>query len=157
MTKKGTGNPSAEEVLSALNEESNIDPHKLTDLQLAKKLFFASMKAKKRKIDFNLSLAKYRRLLTAKRCFYTGVIFTPGDPNYSMSIDRVDNDQGYIDSNCVACCAWINKLKNNMSIRNILLISRGVNKHLAKSKVDTNKLLKPSAAQTAKMKQLRVA
>lgn len=159
MSKNGTGNPSAEEILSALQEAENIGSNplrKLSDLQLAKKLVFASMKAKKRGIEFDLSIKKYRSLLGAKRCFYTGVKFIPNDGQFGMSIDRVDNDGGYIDSNVVPCCSWINKLKNNISIHNILLMARGVNKHLAKSNTDTSTILKQQAKPTT-IRMVKVA
>ena len=47
--------------------------------------------------------------ITKDRCFYCGVDGLKG-------IDRVDNDKGYILSNCVPCCKHCNYVKGNLKL-----------------------------------------
>ena len=49
--------------------------------------------------------------LSKQPCYYCG---TKG-PN---GIDRIENDVGYADSNCVPCCKHCNYVKGNLSRKN---------------------------------------
>lgn len=97
--------------------------------KLVKKYNQIHTSAKDRKIDCTLTLAKLRRLLTAKTCYYTGVILTDdGGPN-QRSIDRVDSDGIYEDNNVVPCCARINSLKGSASLKDFCDIINGMKRH----------------------------
>ena len=39
---------------------------------------------------------------------------------YSIGIDRVDNSVGYLPSNCISCCSWCNRAKNNGTLANFV-------------------------------------
>lgn len=77
--------------------------------------------ASARNLEFALSDDVFRNLVTGN-CHYCGLI-----PNQTMKskdcngefvyngIDRVDNKQGYVASNCVSCCKICNRAKNNLS------------------------------------------
>lgn len=93
-----------------------------TDLELAKRFVNHARSAKDRGIEFNLSFKKFRQLMKAKRCYYTGIIFEKDtqDQNKLRSIDRVDSSIGYIDSNVVVCTAQINSFKSNLSYTQIV-------------------------------------
>jgi hypothetical protein len=86
----------------------------LTDLDIANKLIKLHQSAGSRGIEFNLSFRAVKKLLTTKRCFYTGVKFEP-DGLLSRSIDRVDSAIGYLDNNVVACTVDINGKKSNLT------------------------------------------
>jgi len=64
----------------------------------------ARVKGKK----FELAFEEYRKLRTYKneKCFYCGI--TEG----LFSIDRMDNNEGYILSNCVVACWRCNQIKS---------------------------------------------
>ena len=72
--------------------------------------------ARKRGIEFDISIMSIRNILSAKRCYYTGVELTR--PIYGMdlrptdiTIDRVDANKGYVRGNVVACCYEANQFK----------------------------------------------
>ncbi len=90
------------------------------DQKIALKYINLMQSAKDRKIDFNLSLSKLIKIYNTKRCFYTNEILT----SENISIDRIDNDLGYIDSNIVACTIRINQLKSNMTLKEIQCICK---------------------------------
>lgn len=71
--------------------------------------------ARARGKDFNLTLPDTRKLITAKRCGYTGILLTDerGKPN-TRSIERVDGSKGYIKGNVVAVSNKANKLKSSL-------------------------------------------
>lgn len=70
------------------------------------------LSAKKRKIKFDLSKEDVEKLLTVKRCYYTGIRFKDSDKHRSRTIDRIDNSKGYEPGNVVACIARVNFIKN---------------------------------------------
>ena len=105
----------------------------VTDEDVANKWAQLKANAIKRKKEFNLSLKKVRQLLMAKRCAFTGVSFTPAKGEAtSKSIDRVDNNMGYVDSNVVACSLRINLLKGSATPAEIAALHKAVSKFIAK-------------------------
>lgn len=70
------------------------------------------LSAKKRNIEFGLSLSELRRLLKRKTCQYTGIKFD--DQAHSLSIDRIDASKGYVMDNIVVCSRVVNEFKANM-------------------------------------------
>lgn len=73
-------------------------------------------------IDFNLTLEEFGRL-TSQNCVYCGrkpdcIKKIPGPyGSYTYNtIDRVNNELGYIFSNCVSCCYNCNSIKSNKTI-----------------------------------------
>lgn len=101
----------------------------VTDLDIAKKLVNLESSASSRGKEFNLSLKTVRRLLTIKKCFFTGVVMVEEHLNDAQrTIDRVDNSKGYIEGNVVACTRRINIAKGNLSVEEIKALCVGVNK-----------------------------
>jgi hypothetical protein len=103
------------------------------DYYIAKKLVQLKQSADSRRIEFSLKFSTVKKLLNSKVCYYTGKTFTKKGP-FSRSIDRVDSSKGYIDGNVVACTTEINTKKTNLTIDEILTISKKVEKHLKKKK-----------------------
>ena len=77
--------------------------------------------AKRRDVDFNISKEQFAELIK-KSCHYCG---TPPNKKFFQDrcddifviyngIDRVDNEIGYHDFNCVACCTVCNSMKLQM-------------------------------------------
>ena len=98
------------------------------DLTVAKKLLQLKQSADSRGIEFDLSFHTVKRLLTARKCYYTGVIFEESGL-YSRSIDRVDSSLGYQDGNVVACTVDINQKKANITAEEIHQIIRKIKEH----------------------------
>jgi hypothetical protein len=98
----------------------------VTDEQIAVKYLALRTSAKDRGIEFSLSLKKLTRLMRQKYCHYTGVIFIEGDELYCRTIDRVNNNKGYTDTNTVACTKKINSKKADLTIEDIELLYKGI-------------------------------
>ena len=82
------------------------------DVKLAMKYTNKYIDAKERGLEFTLSLSDMRRLLTKKRCYYTGIILTDnGIEPSKRTLDRKNNTKGYTPENTVACCHAANRLK----------------------------------------------
>lgn len=114
----------------------------MTDTEVARRLVNKQNNAKKRNIHFDLSFKRMKQMCLQKTCFYTGITFQGiandiaiGDGEkklavgpFAMSIDRVDNNLGYIDSNVVACTVQINHLKANMTPKMFEQVMKGIAK-----------------------------
>ena len=77
--------------------------------------------ARKRSLDFNITKEFFKEI-TSKDCFYCGSPLSNyrriknyyGDFRYN-GIDRIDNNVGYEEGNCVPCCKKCNRAKDIMS------------------------------------------
>ena len=98
----------------------------MTDLTIAKKLVQINQSAKSRQITFDLSFSETKKLLTQKKCFFTGETFD--DTTNIRSFDRIDNNEGYVNGNVVACTQDFNSKKSNLSVADIILMYNGLKK-----------------------------
>ena len=65
--------------------------------------------AKRRNIDFNLSMEEYESAIS-NACYYCQNVI--GNPvKCGGGLDRLDNSLGYIPGNVVACCNICNSIK----------------------------------------------
>lgn len=103
----------------------------IPDLEVARKLVNIHSSAQSRGLEFDLSFEYVKKLLEFTHCYYTGVAFSEEGPG-ARSFDRVDNDRGYIIGNVVACTTDINGKKNNLSLAEIMSLSKKL-AHLVKS------------------------
>lgn len=79
--------------------------------------------ANRKYLRFEISKEEFKKLIK-QNCFYCNT--EPSQKMYSNGqkismviyngIDRIDNNIGYIDSNCVTCCKICNIMKNNLSL-----------------------------------------
>ena len=97
------------------------------DYEIADKFINLTNSAKSRNKEFNLTLTSVRNLLKSKKCYYTGVELTRGKHG-NLSIDRVDNDKGYVKGNVVACDTTFNKLKDDLTVDQIKAMYKGLSK-----------------------------
>lgn len=107
-------------------------------LHVARKYVQLYESAARRNKKFDLALKDVARVLTTKHCYYTGVLLTRKAGNYQRTIDRVDNDKGYVSDNIVACSHLANQIKNELFERptsdlktNIEFVDKLVGKLLA--------------------------
>jgi 5-methylcytosine-specific restriction endonuclease McrA len=75
--------------------------------------------ASKRKLEFKLNQLEAFEKYCLGSCFYCG--FTPNWPETHNGIDRVNNEKGYIDGNCVSSCAQCNRAKNDLTLEKFYL------------------------------------
>lgn len=82
-------------------------------------LSYYKRNAKMRNLEWSLSPEVFTRLVTGD-CFYCGA--PPRNAKVSgrviqySGVDRVRNELGYIEPNCVSCCTTCNKAKLAMSL-----------------------------------------
>lgn len=83
--------------------------------------------ARKKEIEHNLTQSFINKLWERQKglCYYTGKpmdldISDGRDNSNSISIDRVDSSRGYIIGNVVLCRWVVNRIKNNLSIEQLL-------------------------------------
>lgn len=82
--------------------------------------------AKKRNLEFNLNNDQFENM-TQQNCYYCGdkpSTVQTGKTHYGEyiynGIDRINNDAGYILSNCVPCCCVCNRMKMKLHIDDFL-------------------------------------
>ena len=81
--------------------------------------------ARKRGIPFDLTYIQFETLVDSE-CYFCGdiggnTLRKRGYNVYSYTgIDRVDNSVGYLPSNCISCCSWCNRAKNNDTLANFV-------------------------------------
>lgn len=68
-------------------------------------------RSKKRKIICTITFEMYMNLIS-QPCYYCKNELGKQSQT-GCGLDRLDNNLGYIDSNCVSCCGICNKIKNN--------------------------------------------
>lgn len=103
---------------------------RVKDIDIAKRLVRTQQSANKRNLPFDMSFAKMKRILNAKRCFFTNVELTFEDPeseNY-LTLDRVDASKGYVDDNVVACARAFNLRKGDVTAIDIVQMYKGLKK-----------------------------
>jgi hypothetical protein len=93
-----------------------------------KKIFYSRVQnIKKREIDVMEGLRDYLIKLWIeqdKKCYYSGVEMQlkgyADNINNVATVDRIDSSKGYIEGNIVLCCSIINKMKQNLSIEELI-------------------------------------
>tara|TARA_R110000868_G_scaffold66014_9_gene197037 strand:- start:4118 stop:4654 length:537 start_codon:yes stop_codon:yes gene_type:complete len=114
-----------ERPISAVNVKNRCEcTLKLTEGQSSLNKLYRDYKnrANRRKQEFDLSIEWFKKI-TSSDCFYCGkepnmiCKTTRGHGLYVYnSIDRVDNNRGYILGNAVACCDMCNRAKLNYTL-----------------------------------------
>ena len=81
--------------------------------------------ARKRDVPFDLTYIQFETLVDSE-CYFCGdtggnTLRKRGYNDYSYTgIDRIDNSVGYLPSNCISCCSWCNRAKNNGTLANFV-------------------------------------
>jgi hypothetical protein len=86
------------------------------DLTIAKKYNQLRMSAEQRNLEFKLTPYNVKMLLEETHCQYTGTEFARGDPMTHRSIERVDNNKGYVPGNVIPVTMFANKLRSDHEI-----------------------------------------
>lgn len=86
--------------------------------------------AEARGIEWALSDEQVKRLVLSD-CYYCGTVpnrrvESSWDVIFVNGIDRVDNNNGYLESNCVSCCKDCNYAKRTMSAQEYIILCKKV-------------------------------
>ncbi|CAL9958453.1 Srd anti-sigma factor [Vibrio phage D69] len=94
-------------------KDPDMDPIVRRELLTASKHTQLFMSSKARGKDFNLTLPDTRKLVTTKKCAYTGatLVDKKGDAN-NRTVERIDGSIGYVKGNVVAVTKKANEVKN---------------------------------------------
>ena len=98
--------------LNTTEDITVIESPDVSDIGVAKKYLQVYESAKRRDIEFTLTLADVRTLIKKNKCHYSGLKYDYLDPDKSPSFDRLDSKKGYVKGNVVSCRKDINALKN---------------------------------------------
>lgn len=90
-----------------------------TELSAVNKWQNLRRKCEEQSIPFGLSVTDVRRLLGVKTCYYTRIPLIRGEAASNFSLDRKIPSLGYVRGNVVACDVRVNRLKANLSPRDI--------------------------------------
>jgi len=101
------------------------------DCYVARKLNAKANNAKDRGIEFNLSFQAMKNLLSANKCYYTGIVLSKPDAGAQkandLTIDRIDCTKGYVRGNVVACSYAANQLKAQFESAGLVGLKAGEN------------------------------
>lgn len=96
------------------------------------RMLSARARANKANLAFELDAQMLESLFEQQKglCFYSGLEMTRSrDGKFSVSVDRKDNSLGYIPSNVVLCCWFINSMKSDLSSRQFIEIAHLIATH----------------------------
>lgn len=82
-------------------------------------------RAVKKGLPFHMSKEAFETL-RSQPCHYCHRPYTSQHKN---GVDRVNNEQGYVEGNCVSCCGECNQMKGDMSIEDFVNTCRRVSEH----------------------------
>lgn len=78
--------------------------------------------ARYKNIPFDLNITSFHNI-AGERCYYC---WRSDSDDHENGIDRIDNNKGYIISNCVACCSECNYMKGPMDIQDFMNVCKQV-------------------------------
>lgn len=74
-------------------------------------------RAKNKKINFDLKIHEFN-LITSNFCYLCN---KPNSDNHINGIDRIDNNMGYVYTNCMSCCTTCNFIKNKYNLNDLII------------------------------------
>lgn len=94
---------------------------KSEELVVAARLVQTSMSASRRKKDFNLTMKYLSNILSQTHCAYSGEQFG-GSESDSLTLERLNNDIGYIEGNVIAVKSKYNMVRSHFSLEEIIAL-----------------------------------
>lgn len=125
-TKTGNSKNSKKEITEVIIPSDPISqledpPDSTKDIDVCRKMIQIHQSATSRRIKFDLSFDVVKKLMSYKRCYYTGKEFTENG-QLARSFDRKDNSKGYVDGNVVPCTVEFNVKKGNLTKEEIIIL-----------------------------------
>jgi hypothetical protein len=92
------------------------------DKRLAMSYLFAIYRCNARNRDLVFEISKEQCFTLFKEsCAYCGIPYSNKREGFQYNgIDRIDNQIGYVWSNCIPCCRICNRMKGNQSLIDFL-------------------------------------
>lgn len=89
--------------------------------QSAKNLMYSAYKKRGKILGFDFTKEEFEKI-TSSNCYYCGdppkSSFRGRNGNYTYNgVDRVNNELGYLKSNCVPCCEQCNRMKLDYTLQ----------------------------------------
>jgi cupin superfamily acireductone dioxygenase involved in methionine salvage len=101
----------------------------ITDLIVARKYVALVQSASKREIEVSISFAELKRVMKTNTCHFTGEELNHINEDYNQhSLDRIDNEKGYVKGNVVACSSGFNSVKGSLTVNQIKILMKGLKK-----------------------------
>lgn len=102
----------------------------ITDLIVARKYVALAQGASKRDIEVSISFAELKKVMKTDTCHFTGKQLNDINEDYNQhSLDRIDNEKGYVKGNVVACSRGFNQfVKGSLSVEQIKDLMKGLRK-----------------------------
>lgn len=101
--------------LECLSEEVIVDNKcRAFDAYVANKYYAKYKNATQRGIEFDLSFTDMKKLLKKTYCDYTGVLLDPNDDKLRPSIERIDENLGYVKGNVALVSVHANNFKSRV-------------------------------------------
>lgn len=82
----------------------------MNDLDIARKMVSVAQGADRRGKEFNLSFLSFKNMMKSQKCKLSGLPLT----RETFTVDRINNNLGYVKGNVCACHLSINQAKNNI-------------------------------------------
>lgn len=105
--------------INFLNKKNYKNKIKTNSKMIYNRFKYRAVKTKN--IEFKISYKMFLDKFWHTTCYYCGEDMESG------GIDRVDSSVGYIEKNCVPCCAICNKIKNTLSVSDFLKKIKQIN------------------------------
>ncbi|ADG59926.1 Srd anti-sigma factor [Acinetobacter phage Acj9] len=72
--------------------------------------------ARSRKLEFSMSMVSFANIKMQTHCAYSGLTFTSSD---QLSLERIDNNVGYVDGNVIPVIRSLNEMRNDKSTEDL--------------------------------------
>ena len=100
----------------------------MSDMKICAKMMNLIKSANNRGIKINLSFQALKEVLESDICYFTGELLNRiENDDMQHTIDRLDNDKGYVDGNIVACSRYFNEIKKNLTLDQIKILYEKLN------------------------------
>jgi hypothetical protein len=114
----------AKRLVNSINPETLLKRRKVASFDPRKRYLYDrtlqwKRSAKKRNLKWALTLDDIENMLEGQggKCHYTGLpLVLEANSQKTISLDRIDSSRGYVLSNVVLCCTFVNLAKLDMTV-----------------------------------------
>lgn len=84
-----------------------------------------------RELDADITIEDLMELMLSQKwiCHYSGILMTMNSGDFSVSIDRIDSNKGYLKGNIVLCCSIINQMKLDLNKETFINTCKAIANH----------------------------
>lgn len=129
----------------------NQEPTTMQMIQIAECYVNKSKNARQRKLEFSLSMSTFANIKLQTHCAYSGLPFTDED---ELSLERLNNDLGYIDGNVVPVIRRLNTLRSNFSVEELIVQKNAVALQIKGAHLNIERVLSENYERHEQLKRL---